>query len=353
LSRGAGRDVDALVARLRDQARACALLGSPMYAALVADDVAAAGVCREVLAGHEDDPGPSALGLRLMGSVHRLVLERRAGALAAYYPSVGGVWDPVGAWPAFRHLLRARADEVREWLPHPPQTNEVGRAAALMGGLLRIGEERRMPVRLLEIGSSGGLNLHADSYAYTGSGSVRQGPADAALTLEDAWAGRPLEAWPDLSIVERVGSDPSPVDVTTTDGRLRLTAYVWPDQTVRLQRLRAALEVAADNPVVIRRQDAAHFVADLAPVEGRLTVLWHSVMWQYLDAEEQRAVAARIAAAGAEAGATSPLAHLSLEPVRRTPDGEHEFLVVLQQWPGGSRRVLGHSGGHGLPTTWE
>ena len=64
--------------QFRKQAQACGNLGSPMYAellGLVADDIDAEGVTATVLAGHEDDPGPSALALRLAGSVHRLVLE--------------------------------------------------------------------------------------------------------------------------------------------------------------------------------------------------------------------------------------------------------------------------------------
>ena len=88
-----------------------------------------------VLGGHERDSGPSALALRLLGSVHRLVLERRAGALAAFYPSVGGSWETTGAWTAFRELVEAQPDTVCEWLDRAPQTNEVGRATALFGGL--------------------------------------------------------------------------------------------------------------------------------------------------------------------------------------------------------------------------
>ena len=69
----------------RHQAAACSELGSPMYAdllAVLADDYETGGPTRELLAGHEADAGPSALGLRLLGSVHRLVLERRAEELA-------------------------------------------------------------------------------------------------------------------------------------------------------------------------------------------------------------------------------------------------------------------------------
>jgi hypothetical protein len=82
-------------------------------------------------------------------------------------------------------------------------------------------------------------------------------------------------------------------------------------------------------------------------------VLWHSVMWQYLSADEQAVVSARVAELGEQATATAPFAHLFLEPTRRTPDSPHDFLVVLELWPTGERRILGDSAGHGMPTTWE
>ena len=344
------------VERFRLQGEACARLGSPMYAwllARLADDLDAGGVTGEVLAGHEDDPGPSALGLRLLGSVHRLVLERRAGDLATCYPSVGGTWEPDAGWAALRRLLAEQPDAVREWLDRPPQTNEVGRAGALMGGLLSIDASLRRPVRLFEIGSSGGLNLLADRFAYVDASGTTYGDPGAPLVLDSAWQGRSLPAWPDLRVVERVGSDVLPVDVSTTEGRLALTAYVWPDQHARLERLRAALDLAQRVGVEVRRQDAVSFVESVALRQGATTVLWHSVMWQYLTPAEQDAVSARVAALGAAASPDAPFAHLFLEPTRRAPDGEHEFLVVLETWPTGDRRVLGTSVGHGLPTTWE
>ena len=338
----------------RRQAAACADLGSPMYAALLdrcTDDIETGGVVAEVLAGHEDDPGPSALALRLLGSVHRLVLDRRAGDLATFYPSVGGTWEPDGGWAAFRGLLADRPDEVREWLGRPPQTNEVGRAGALMGGLLHL--RHRLPVRLFEIGSSAGLNLLADRFAYGDSSGRIFGDPTSAVHLADAWRGRPLEPWPGLEVVERLGSDVMPVDVRTTEGRLTLTAYVWPDQRERLERLRGALAVAQETPAEVRRSAARDFVGGLGLRAGAVTVLWHSVMWQYLDDDEQRDVTAAVDRLGADAADEAPFAHLVLEPLRRTPDSEHEFLVVLTEWPTGERRVLGTSRGHGVPTDWD
>lgn len=346
-----------MAGRFREQAGACARLGSPMYADLLdrcARDIEQGGPVREVLAGHEQDPGPSALALRLAGSVHRLVLERRAADLAAFYPSVGGRWDPAGGWEAFLRLVREDPEAVRAWLGRSPQTNEVGRSAALMGGLMWIGQTYRHPVRLFEIGSSGGLNLRADRLAYVQDGRVLQGPADSPLRLVDPWGGRVPAPWPDLTVAHRLGSDLHPVDVATTEGRLTLTSYVWPDQLVRLERLRRAFEVATLHPAEVRAEDAVTFLGGLDLVEGTTTVLWHSVMWQYLSRADQAAVTARVEEVARDATPTRPFAHVYAEPVRRTPEREHEFLVVVRLWPGdGARRVLGTTVGHGIPTTWE
>ncbi|MCD4534170.1 DUF2332 domain-containing protein [Nocardioides sp. cx-169] len=341
-----------VVEAVRRQGPACAALGSPMYAGLcerLADDLVVGGPTASVLAGHEDDPGPSALALRLLGSVHRLVLERRAGALAAYYPSVGGTWEPEAGWGALRDLLAAEPDAVREWLDRPPQTNEVGRATALMAGLLALPWAH--PVRLVEIGSSGGLNLLADRFRYvTPAGAL--GPADSPVVLDPAWTGLLPRREPPL-IAERLGSDVMPVDVRTTEGRLVLTAYVWPDQAHRLERLRGAFALADRTPYSVRRESAHDLVSRLSLAEGATTVLWHSVMWQYLERDEQGAVRSGIDALGVRATAGAPFAHVYLEPSRRTPDSEHEFLVWLETWPTGERRVLGTSVGHGVPTRLE
>ncbi|WP_156384301.1 DUF2332 domain-containing protein [Marmoricola sp. Leaf446] len=345
---------------LRQQGQACAALGSPMYAGLLArlaDDWAAGGPTARVLAGHEDLPAGSALALRLLGSVHRLVLERRAGGLGVLYPSVGGTWDPVAGPEAVLGLLSEQPEAVREWLDRPPQTNEVGRSAALLGGLLHLDDALRLPVRLAELGSSAGLNLLADQYAVGDASGPVHGPPAAVVRLERGWAGRPLRPWPGLRFVERLGCDPRPIDPRSTAGRLALTAYVWPDQVARLERLRGALAVAAAvTAPEVRPQPAGAFVEDLRLREGTITVVWHSVVVQYLDAEEQRHVVDRVERLAADATPASPLAHLTMEPPRRGAGTPGEVPVVLRTWSGlpgdGEPRVLGHAAPHGLPTTW-
>jgi len=347
--------LDRLSGLLRHQADAAERHGSPMYGALLqrnAAEVGRAGPVSRVLEPHADATGPAATGLRLLGAVHRLVLDGSARDLARYYPSVGGTWDLDAAWPAFVALLDERHDDVARWMRRPPQTNEVGRAAALVGGLLRLVDHHPLPVRLYELGASAGLNLRADRFRYEGAGGG-WGPVDSPVRLDPAWAGVTTPVDGRLDLVERVGCDPDPVDTGTAEGRLVLMSYVWPDQAVRLDRLRGAFRVAAEVPAPVRQQSAAELVAGLDLVDETLTLLWHSVIWQYLGRTEKDAVDHDVHRLGASATDRAPFAHLFLEPWRRTPEAEHEFLVVLEHWPGGERTVLGQTHPHGVPVRWE
>jgi hypothetical protein len=345
-----------VVAAFRTQGRACEHLGSPMYAELLAglaDDLEAGGPTARVLRGHEDDPGPSGLALRLAGALHRLALAGAAPGLTAYYPTVGGTWTADGV-PAVLDLLDRRGGDVLPLLEQAPQTNEVGRAAALLGGLLRVTAQRRLPVRLFEIGASGGLNLRPDRFRYTDDSGGAWGDPRSPVLLEGAWQGSAAPSEAPLTVLQRGGCDVNPVDVTTEDGRLTLTSYVWPDMTARHARLAGAIALARAEPVRVERADAASYVEGLGLAEGRLTVLWHSVMWQYVPREQQERASARLAALGEQATEEAPLVHLFAEPTRRTPEDRHRFWVVAQAWPGDARRrFLGQMAPHGLPVTWE
>ena len=151
-----------LARRLRTQARACAELGSPLYAELMgraAADVEARGPVFDVLAGHENDPGEDAIALRLFAGLHRFALEGGAPAMAAHLPTTGGDADADAAWPAVLDAVRDAAPRLRAGLNSPPQTNEVGRSAALLVGFHTVASETTLPLRLLEVGTSAGLNL--------------------------------------------------------------------------------------------------------------------------------------------------------------------------------------------------
>jgi hypothetical protein len=344
--------------RLRRHADALAgARRSPLYVELMraaALDLESGGVVCELFDGIPAPPG-SVPGLRLMGALHHLVLQGRAPQLACHYPSAGGTKAPSGAWAPAAASLRERFDEVRERVTLTVQTNEPGRAAVLYGALLWMSERHRLPVHLLEIGASGGLNLLADRFAYRVDGSLL-GDAASPLVFDEPWRGRPV---PDpaattraLRIATRAGCDLAPLDLACMRDRLTLRSYVWPDELDRLARLDAALEVAARHPPLVAACAAERWLPDVlaARRSGGLTVLWQSVMRQYVPFEAWAAIEGAVEDAARAATADMPLAWLTMEP------GEHPlsgFVLSATTWPGGSRLELAEVGDHGPPVRWH
>jgi hypothetical protein len=310
-------DRDALVEGMRANARQWGLDGSPFYELLLsrmADDVAAGGPCWPILEAHAENPLVDVPGIRLLGGVHRLVLEGRAPELSAHYPSVGGDGDAQACWPAFLELVDREHDALIAAVDHVPQTNEVGRSMALAGGWAVIAERTGLPLRLLEPGASAGLNLRADRYWYQ-VGSDGWGDPDSPVRYLDRWAPGTPPFGVGARIVDRRGCDRFPIDATTEDGRLTLLSYIWPDERERFETLRAALDVARDAPVTIDRADAVDWLeAQLAELHrGQATVVYHSYFWQYLSVGDDAAGRRAIEDAGRRATTDSPFAHLSLE----------------------------------------
>ena len=338
-----------MAGRLRTQAAWCRQLGSPLYDVLLtraATDVEDGGSCWAVLRGHEADPAGSALALRFLGAVHRLVLEGGAPALARHYPSAGG--DGLdGAWPAFRATVEHHAARLRRDVAAPVQTNEVGRCAALVGGFLLVARETGLPLRVLEIGASAGLNLRWDHYRYEAGGRTWGDPASPVRLREVFAAGRPpFEVA--ARVAERGGCDTAPLDPGMPEDCLTLLSYVWPDQVERVALLRAALEVARRVPAIVEAADAPDWLAGRLAVAtpGVATVVFHSIVMQYLDAADRERVRALVEEAGHRASALGPLAWLRMEP------GARETEVRLTLWPGGVERRVATAGSHGRPVRW-
>lgn len=335
-------EAEALAAQLRFQAPACAMLGSPLYADLLeraAADVEAGGPTAAVLRGHAHDSQGSALPLRLLGAVHRMTLSGELPELARLYADPER--DADATWEAFAAALAARSGEVRALVERPVQTNEVGRCAALLPGFLAVAAATGLPLRLLELGASAGLNLRWDRYRYE-AGDFSWGEPGAPLTLHFELEGRPASA-PGLAVAERRGCDRRPLDPTGEEGRLTLLSYLWADQPARAARMRAAIAAAPATPAAVDEASAAEWLAPrlAEPRPGVATVVFHSIVMQYLPDAERVRVAALLAEAGARASTEAPLARLAMESV----DELAELRLTL--WPGGEERVIGRAGYHG------
>jgi hypothetical protein len=333
----------AIAEQLQWQAEACRMIGSPLYAGLLekaAADVETRGPIWEVLRGHEDDPRFSVLGLRLLGTVNRMVLTGREPQLATAYERA----NVPEAWAALRETVERNLEELRPLVDLPVQTNEVGRCSALLFGFLTVAAETGMPLCLLEVGASAGLNLRWDRFRYAADGFA-WGPANSALRLELDLEGEPGPLPIAVEVAERRGCDANPIDVTTPAGRLSLLSYIWPDQPERIERMEAALKVAETLPVSIERDTAAAWTERTlaTPRPGRATVVYHSIVSQYLSDEERASFFGQVEAAGARASADAPLAWLRMEPA------DDRANVDLTVWPGGEERRLARVGYHGSP----
>jgi len=335
----------------RRQAGWCVSLGSPLYGDLLArcaDAYEKGGALRTLLQPHENDSESSALPLRLMGSVHRLVLEAKANELARFYPSVGGNVDFGGAWIAFASTVEQHASSLRQLINNPVQTNDVGRSGSLLGGFGVIAERTRLPLRLLEIGASAGLNLCWDQYRYdwpTGG----WGNVSSAVRLEGVFVGEVPFIPPAIKVIERAACDLSPIEIRNDTGKLTLLSYIWPDQQDRINRLKAAISMAGAVPYVVEKAHGGDWLPKRLEkfFDRATTVVFHSLVWQYISESERESIARTIEEAGARASAHAPLAWLRLEPNNK------RFEIRLRLYPGFEEHLLATTGPHAPSVRWS
>jgi hypothetical protein len=337
-------------AAFRRQAAACRALGSPFTAELL--DLLAMRLDTGTAVGRAvlewpGDPVADALALRLAGALHALVLTGAPEDLVEAYPPHGPAGDD-RLWQALSGALATEAAPILRFIQSPPQTNEVARSAALAGGFLTIAAISSLPLTLLEIGASAGLNLHWDSYGYDLGGLILDQGPDRPL-LAPAWQG-PEPPSAEVAVRERAGCDRSVIDIGSPEAVLRLRAYVWADQADRLARLDQALRIARAAPVAIDQADAADWIpARLAGRRaGTVTVLFHSIVWQYIPEQGQRRLERAIVEAGRRADAAAPFAWLRMEP-----ESEAAAALRLTLWPGGETLFLADVDYHGRWLCWR
>jgi hypothetical protein len=332
----------------------CRANGAPITARVVEGVLAALdgpGAFLRAVREWQGKPLADALPLRCAGGLHALMLSGAEPALAPLYRGEEAAMAMAEA--LIHDAIRDHQALLMPWLDGPPQTNEAGRSASYMAGLLWLAGQGLPPAwDCLEIGSSAGINLMMDRYHYD-LGGVRIGPEDSGMQLMPEWRGAPPPALPaDWRFVSLKGCDIAPVDLTDPAQLLRLKAYVWPEHHLRFARLEFAAGCAREAKPDLVGQDADAFIeAELARPQaaGTTRVVTHSIVWQYLGAERQDRITRAIEAAGAGASAERPLAWLSLEANRATY--QHELIV--RHWPGGGEpMLLGRAHAHGAWVEW-
>ncbi|TNE60784.1 MAG: DUF2332 domain-containing protein [Sphingomonadales bacterium] len=334
-----------------NQVAYCEANGAPITAKVCAGILATVegsqtNALLERIRGWSGAPLADALPLRVAGGIHALHLSQEAPELAPIYRGL-----PVDADPIIEAAMLTHEARLLPWLDGPPQTNEAGRSSNFIAAMLWL-VDRGLPAKFecLEIGSSAGINLMLDRYRYE-LGGVSVGPEDSAMRFEPGWKGAPPPNR-SLEFASLKGCDVGPVDLTDPSQALRLTAYIWPEHTVRFERMEAAIAAANQRKPDLVKMNAADFVeAELAKpqAEGTARVLMHSIVWQYVPEDQQRRVTAAMEAAGATATPERPLAWIALEANRTV----HRHELRVRYWPGGGEeQLLARAHAHGADIEW-
>lgn len=329
-----------------DQAQACRDLGSPFMGQLM--DLCAnadwpAGAVTDRIFGWQGDVSArgQSVPLRLAGALHALRIQNRGGLAPVYPPH--RVPDPL-FWEAVAAALVIEATFIDDFLNSPPQTNEVRRSAALIPMGHWLADRFGLPLRISELGASGGLNLNWARYGLHVDDQIR-GAADPVLTLTPDWTG-PVPPDAPIRVSSVAGVDLAPLNPRDPDDALHLQAYLWPDQPDRLALTRAAM-AAAETPV--EKADAIDWLARrLTHRSGELHLIYSTIAWQYFPAAAQTRGQTLIATAGAAASESHPLAWFSMENDGVGPGA----ALTLRLWPGDLTLNMGRADFHGRWITW-
>lgn len=303
------------------------MLGSPTYgrlAGLLAEDP---GPAREILG----DDASWDLGLRLFGAAHWLVLT-------------GVAPDALSGDPReFTAALAAHAPELRRFVGEQGvQTNETQRCVGLLPAFLTIGRQTGLPLDLIELGPSAGLNLVFDRYRYAYAAGEWGDPEALVVFRADERAPVPgdlLRA--PLEVRRRRGIDLAPVDVTGADGARLLHAFLWPGPEERVTRLDAAIETLRRSPhqPELVQGDYVELLPPLlaARPADAVTVVFQTASTGYLSPGDRLRLHAALDAAGADG---RPLAWVS---TRAEDEREHadddSWELELRVWPEPARMV--------------
>lgn len=296
--------------------------------------------------GWHGAPLADALPLRVAGGIHALHLSGAAGTLAPIYRG-----DSVDDAAIVEQVIFEYEAQLLPWLNGPPQTNEAGRSSSFAAAMLWLAD-RGLPASFecFEIGSSAGINLMMDRYRYDLAG-VRVGPDHPVMEFQPEWKGASPPDLP-IDIISTKGCDVAPVDLTDPAQAMRLKAYIWPEHTVRFERMEAAIVAAHQSKPDLVKMNAADFVeAELAKPQasGVTRVLMHSIVWQYVPEDQQHRITKAMEAAGVRATGDAPLAWISLEANRTV----HRHELRVRYWPGGEDgEQLAWAHPHGADIEW-
>ena len=261
-----------------------------------------------------------------------LVLELRPDPLVSWFPRVDEPQPPPGAgFPAeYLQFCLDHRDRLGELCSqHRYQMNEVGRCADVIPALTPLVSDGRDLV-LVDVGTGAGLGLHLDRYHYIYRGpgglSFSVGDPSSALSIEVEVRGEHALSLPPAlpAIVDRVGIDTEPLDLSEPAVRAWLAACV-PQDITAVTRFQRAAEIAARHPARTVRGDACDVLPGI--LQGCDPGALVCVLDSYVDVFFPPDVLRRFRALMDAAGAERDMVWISVDPlVPMGRDATHSVL---------------------------
>jgi hypothetical protein len=261
---------------------------------------------------------------------------------------------------ALTDLIAKHADEITQLCrTRNTQTNEARRAALIRPAIGLAARRFGKPLALVELGTSAGLLLVPDRYAYhyfslaTGRDQVY----DDGFTLDcEVRSGWPEPAAEPFRVASRAGIDLAPIRPDDEDRVNWLRSCVWPEHVDRVARLDAALElVKAEQPRLI----AGDFITEMPRVlssvdENATPFVFTSHALAYLGSQDR----ARLLREWHDFGSSrdlvvvvneNPVVGLHMFAPEATVESDLRTPVVAVIWQNGraSVEVLAEGGPHG------
>jgi hypothetical protein len=206
----------------------------------------------------------------LFGAVQYLLYQQPDHDLARYYPSIVNSPQAVqDAFPCFRQFCLSQRTAIIDLLQtRRVQTNEVRRCAFLFPAFSQVFElGNGMPLSLIEIGTSAGLNLMWDYYQYDYGLGTLSGKPTAGVVIHSSFRGHQRPHFPETFAIvqERIGIDLNIIDVRQPQDALWLKALVWPEQQERITLLTNAMKVVQTHRPTLLTGDGIALLAELLP----------------------------------------------------------------------------------------
>ncbi|UTF52413.1 DUF2332 domain-containing protein [Natronosalvus rutilus] len=259
---------------------------SPLYETLslsIADDEEILALTGEVPA---DQPAPNLL----FAAVQYLLFERPDEVLADYFPNTSELskLPREGAYEAFRNFCLSHRDDIISLLQsRRVQTNVISRSSILLPVFEYLSRRcNRIPLGVVEIGPSAGLNLLFDKYGYQYGRYGKYGDPKSPVQLSCEVRGDEEPPLPkELPLLgKRLGIDLNTLDVRNEDDVRWLRALIWPEHEERRNLIEGAVSVARESPPELIEGNALtdlENVCSEVPENEQLCIFNTHVLYQF------------------------------------------------------------------------